>query len=204
MIYTKICCNNFWTRINNLVRYVSKVVPIPQAVIQTARWHSTRAELFRNPTTHQGVVYQCGVRKVLFVVSRIAIASFRSEKIQDQVSQQITPKNDYFSVAQSVRWNWLCINRTLVAWFGRGETTAGPPRSPDLTPLKFLCGDMLRTNYCSTSSCRFGRSAGSDNWSSFDHRCGLDSYDLWRNRLQMWHLPRDTRKPHCTHVNICK
>jgi len=103
MSYTKICCHNFRTRINNLVKYVSKVVPIPQAVIQTTKWHSTRAELFRNPGSHHGVVYRCGVRTVLFVVSRIAIACFRSKKIQDQVSQENTPKNDYFSVVQSVR-----------------------------------------------------------------------------------------------------
>jgi hypothetical protein len=29
----------------------------------------------------------------------------------------------------------------MVAWIGRGETIAWPPRSPDLTPLQFsVCG----------------------------------------------------------------
>jgi len=37
---------------------------------------------------------------VLFVVSPFAITYFRSEKIQDQVSQKITPKNEYCSVAR--------------------------------------------------------------------------------------------------------
>ena len=78
-------------------------MPIPQAVIQSTRWHSTCAELLRNPGSLHGVVYRCGVRAVLFVVSRIAIVCFRSEKIQDQVSQEFTPNNDYFNVVQSVR-----------------------------------------------------------------------------------------------------
>ena len=39
-------------------------------------------------------------------------------------------------------------------------------------------------------------SLGTDKRSGCDHRCGHDSYDLGRNRLQMGHLPRDTRKPH--------
>jgi len=72
-------------------------------------FHSCRA--VKNPASHHGVVYQCGVCSVLFVVSRIAVAYFRSEKIQDQVSQKITPKNDYFSVVQSVHWNCLCISQ---------------------------------------------------------------------------------------------
>jgi len=67
-------------------------VPIPQAVIQIARWHFTCAELFRNPASHHVIVYQCGVPTVSFVVSRIAIAYFRSKKIQDQVSQKHHPK----------------------------------------------------------------------------------------------------------------
>jgi hypothetical protein len=67
-------------------------VPIPQAVIETARWHFTRAEMFRNPASHHGIVYQCGVRTVSSVVLRIAIAYFRSKKIQDQVSQKHHPK----------------------------------------------------------------------------------------------------------------
>jgi len=57
-----------------LVRYVSKVVPRPQDFIHTVRLYSTRAELFRNPASHHGDVCQCGVRTVLFVVSRIPIA----------------------------------------------------------------------------------------------------------------------------------
>jgi len=55
--------------------------------IQTARWHSTRAELLRNFASHHGVVYRCEARTVLFAVSGIAILHFRSEKIQDQISQ---------------------------------------------------------------------------------------------------------------------
>jgi len=37
---------------------------------------------------------------VLFVVSSFAITYFRSEKIQDRVSQKITPKNEYCSVVR--------------------------------------------------------------------------------------------------------
>ena len=62
-------------------------MPSPQDFIQTVRWHSTCAELFRNPASHHGVIYQCAVCTVLFVISRIAIAYFRSEKIQGQVSK---------------------------------------------------------------------------------------------------------------------
>jgi len=28
----------------------------PQAIMQTARWHSTHAELLRNPASHHGVM----------------------------------------------------------------------------------------------------------------------------------------------------
>ena len=92
--------------------YVSKVVPSPQDFIQTARLHSTRAELFRNPASPHGIVYQCGVRTVLFAVSRIAIAYFRSEKIQDKVSQKHHPKNDYFSVVQYNQFDETgCVSR---------------------------------------------------------------------------------------------
>ena len=79
-----------------MVRYISEVAPSPHVFIQTARWHSTRAEILRNPPSHHGVVCRCGARTVLFVVSRIAIAHFRSEKIQDQVSQKVTPKEWLF------------------------------------------------------------------------------------------------------------
>ena len=37
---------------------------------------------------------------VLFVVSQIAIPHFHSEKIQDQVSQNMTPKNEYFGMVR--------------------------------------------------------------------------------------------------------
>jgi len=100
--YIKICCNKFWTRSNNFVRYVSKVAPSSQVFIQTARWHSTRAELLRNPASHHGVVYRCRARTVLFVVSRTAISRFRSEKIQDQASQKNHTKR-----------------MTIVAWYKR-------------------------------------------------------------------------------------
>jgi hypothetical protein len=72
----------------------------PQIITQTARWHSTHAELLRNPTSHHGVMYWCRACTLLIVVSRLAITHFHSKKIQDQVSQKIPPKNDYFSVIQ--------------------------------------------------------------------------------------------------------
>jgi len=34
-----------------------------------------------------------------------------SAKVQDQVSQIITPNNDYFSMVRSVHCNWLCISQ---------------------------------------------------------------------------------------------
>jgi len=46
---------------------------------------------------------------VLFVVSWVAIAHFPPEKIQDQEPQKITPKNEYLSLIQSIRLNWLGI-----------------------------------------------------------------------------------------------
>jgi len=73
----------------------------PQAIMQTARLHSTHAELLRNPASPHGVMYWCRACTVLFVVSRIAINHLRSKKIQGQVLQKITPENDYFSVIQS-------------------------------------------------------------------------------------------------------
>jgi hypothetical protein len=72
----------------------------PQVIMQTVRWQSTYAELLRNPASHHGVMYWCRACTMLFVVSRIAITHFRCKKFQDQVSQKITPKNDYFSVIQ--------------------------------------------------------------------------------------------------------
>jgi hypothetical protein len=67
-------------------------VSIPQDFIQTAGLHFTLAELFRNPASHHEVVYQCVVRTMLFVVSRIAMAYFSSKNIQNQVSQKHNPK----------------------------------------------------------------------------------------------------------------
>jgi hypothetical protein len=71
----------------------------PQVIMQSARWPSTHAELLRNPASRHGVMYWCRVFTV-FVVSRSAITHFHSKEIQDQVSQKITLKNDYFSVIQ--------------------------------------------------------------------------------------------------------
>jgi len=76
------------------------VAHCPKVIMQTARWHSIYAELLRNPASHHEVMCWCRACTVLFVVSRIAITHFHSKKIQDQVSQKITPKNDYFSVMQ--------------------------------------------------------------------------------------------------------
>jgi len=84
-----------------LVRYISKVVPSPHVFIQTARWQSTREETLGNSASHHGVVRRVGARTVLFVVAQIAIAHFLSEKIQDQVSQKVTPKE------------WLFYRRTI-------------------------------------------------------------------------------------------
>jgi len=52
-----------------LVRYASKVAPVPQVLIQTTRWYPTREELPRYPASHHGVVYRCGERTVLFVIA---------------------------------------------------------------------------------------------------------------------------------------
>jgi hypothetical protein len=35
----------------------------------------------------------------------------------------------------------------MVAWIGRGGTTAWPPRSPDLTPLDFSVWDTLKKTF---------------------------------------------------------
>jgi len=53
--------------------------------------------LLRYPAIRHEVTYRCGQLKVLLVASRIAVAHFRSEKIQDQVSQKFAPHKDYFS-----------------------------------------------------------------------------------------------------------
>jgi len=39
LVLQKIRCHNFWTRSNNLVRYISKLASSPPVFIQTARWH---------------------------------------------------------------------------------------------------------------------------------------------------------------------
>ena len=39
-----------------------KLLPVLKFPFQTARWHSTRAELLRSPASHHGVVYRCGGR----------------------------------------------------------------------------------------------------------------------------------------------
>jgi len=78
--------------------------------------------------------------------NRHRLLPFR-ENSGPSITKKITPKNDYFSVVQSVHWNWLCINRTLVAWIGRGGTIAWPPRSSDLTPLNFSVWGYVKDKY---------------------------------------------------------
>jgi len=54
-----------------LVRYVSKVAPSPQVFTQTARWHSTLAELLRN-LVNQRVLYRCWAFTMLFLATMMA------------------------------------------------------------------------------------------------------------------------------------
>ena len=68
------------------------------------------------------------------------------------------------------------VTRQMVAWIGRSETIAWPPRSPDLTPLDFSVWGYVKDQvFPPTSSCKFGRTMGTENRSGCDHRCGHDS-----------------------------
>jgi hypothetical protein len=136
--------SNSWFRINNLVRYVSKLclfhmlsftlpdcIPLVQSDLEI---QSVIVESYS--------VVECAQCCLWFY--ELPSPTSVQRKFKTKYHKNITPKNYYFSVVKSVCWNWLCINRTLVAWIGRGGTIAWPPRSPDLTPLNFLCGDTLR------------------------------------------------------------
>jgi hypothetical protein len=81
-----------------LIGYVSKVSPSPPVFIQTARWQSTREEQLRNPASHRAGVKQVrsAVWTLLFVVSRIGIAHFRSGKIQNQYHKNSGPVSQKF------------------------------------------------------------------------------------------------------------
>jgi hypothetical protein len=86
--------------------------------------------MLRNPATRHGVVYRCAARTVFLVVSRIAIAHFRSEKIQGQISQKTTPNNDYFravriteaSVTIDVDMIHRIVDEILYRWDTYGVT----------------------------------------------------------------------------------
>ena len=124
----------------SLIKYVSKVAPIPQVFVQTARWHSTSAELLRNPALHHGVTFRREALTVLFVVSQVAITHFRSVRIQDQVSQNMDRDFIFQQDGASPHFHREAIfylSCTVFAWIGRGGSIAWPLRSPDLTPLHF-------------------------------------------------------------------
>ena len=94
--------------------------------------------------------------------------------------------------------------RTVVAWTGRGGTIAWPLRSPDLTSLDFSVLGYVKDRVFVPPPPASLEELRARITSGCDHRCGHDSQDLGRNRLQMRHMPCDRRKAHSTPVNICR
>jgi hypothetical protein len=109
--YIKICCNYFWTRTNNFVRYVKKLLLVLRfSFKQPDGIPLVQSYLEILPVIMQSYSGADRVQCCLWFHESQSFTSVR-RKFRTKYHKKNAPKNDCCSVVQAVRWNLLCLSQ---------------------------------------------------------------------------------------------